>query len=231
MEKEPSVTNSDVQRRLVAVLIADTAGYTRLMGADEDATMAAWWSYRREITDPKIENYRGRIVKHTGDGFLAEFPSVVDAAKCALEIQTEISERNKGVPAEKRVEFRIGLNLCDVVADDEDIYGDGVNIAARVEALANSGGICITAPVYEQIRKRIPVEFEDLGAKKLKHVDQAVHVYRVRPRSASGERGNMAEPVPGHQIETSPVYRWTGVASVVVVLVGIGIMVWNYVGK
>jgi hypothetical protein len=112
MEKEPGVTDPDVQRRLVAVLIADIAGYTRLMGEDEDATMAAWWSYRREITDPKIENYHGRIVKHTGDGFLAEFLSVVDAAKCALEIQTEIAERNKGVPAEKCVELRIGLTFA-----------------------------------------------------------------------------------------------------------------------
>ena len=228
MRGKAVVSNLEAERRLVAVLIADIAGYTRLMGEDEDAVMAAWWSYRHEVTDPKIEEYRGRIVKHTGDGFLAEFPSVVDAAKCAMEIQTEIAERNIGVSAEKCIAFRIGINLCDVVADEEDIYGDGVNIAARVEALAESGGICITAPVYEQIRKRISADFEDMGAKKLKHVDAPVQVYRVWPQNSSGGESDVAEPVPGHQMETSPVYRWTGVASVVVVLVGISIMVWNF---
>ncbi len=221
----------EMERRLVAVLIADIVGYTRLMGDDEDAVMAAWWSYRDEITDPKIEKYHGRIVKHTGDGFLAEFPSVLDAAKCAMEIQTEIAVRNIGVADEKCVEFRIGLNLCDVVSDEEDIYGDGVNIAARVEALAESGGICITAPVYEQIRKKIAADFEDLGAKKLKHVDEPVQVYRVWPRNSSGDESGVAKPVPGYQIESSPVYRWTGMASVAVVLVGISIIVWQYMGN
>ena len=130
-----------VERRLAAILAADVAGYSRLMGADEEGTLAALKAHRRAVLDPKITEHRGRIVKTTGDGLLVEFASVVDAVRCAVDMQREMAERNAGVAAEQRIEFRIGLNVGDIIIDDKDIYGDGVNIAARLEGLAAPGGI------------------------------------------------------------------------------------------
>jgi len=149
-------------RRLAAVLAADVAGYSRLMGADEEGTLAAFKAVRRELGDPKIAEHNGRIVKTTGDGLLVEFQSVVDAARCAVEVQRAMGERNTGVPADKRIEFRIGINLGDVILDDGDIFGDGVNVAARLEALAEPGGICISGAAHEQIRDKLDLAFEDL---------------------------------------------------------------------
>src|ERR1700726_328000 len=131
-------------RRLAAILAADVAGYSRLMGADEEGTHERLKTHLRELVDPKIEEHRGRIVKNTGDGFLAEFASIVDAVRCAVEVQRGMADRNDGTPPEKRIEFRIGVNLGDVIAEGEDIFGDGVNVAARLETLAEPGGICIS---------------------------------------------------------------------------------------
>src|SRR5215475_8103046 len=145
-----------VQRRLAAILAADVAGYSRLMGSDEEGTLERLKTHRRELIDPKIREHRGRIVKTTGDGMLAEFPSVVDAMRCAVEIQRGMVDRNVEVPEDKRITFRIGINLGDVIIDGDDIYGDGVNIAARLEALAEPGGICISRVVRDQVRDKLP---------------------------------------------------------------------------
>ena len=149
-------------RRLAAILAADVAGYSRLMGADEEATLAALKAIRRELSDPKVNEHHGRIVKTTGDGLLIEFSSVVDAVRCAVEVQRAMAERNTEVPVARRIEFRIGINLGDIILDDDDIYGDGVNIAARLEALTEPGGICVSRVVYDQVRDKLDVAFEDL---------------------------------------------------------------------
>src|SRR6516225_6585173 len=142
-------------RRLAAILAADVAGYSRLMGADEERTHERLQAHLDELVDPKIEEHRGRTVKNTGDGLLAEFPSVVDAVRCAVEIQRAMIDRNVDTPEDQRVSFRIGVNLGDVIVEPEDIFGDGVNIAARLEALAEPGGICISRMVRDQIRDKL----------------------------------------------------------------------------
>ena len=143
-------------RRLAAILAADVAGYSRLMGADEEGTHERLKAHLRELVDPKIEEHRGRIVKNTGDGFLAEFASVVDAVRCAVEVQRGMIDREIWVPGDRRIRFRIGINLGDVIVEDDDIFGDGVNVAARLEALAEPGGICISRVVRDQIRDKLP---------------------------------------------------------------------------
>src|SRR6516165_5541955 len=166
-------------RRLAAILAADVAGYSRLMGADEEGTLAALKAIRGELSDPKVNEHRGRIVKTTGDGLLIEFASVVDAVRCAVELQAGMAERNVAVPEEKRIEFRIGINLGDIILDD-DIYGDGVNIAARLEALAEPGGICVSRVVHDQVRDKLDLAFEDLGEQQVKNIARPVHVWRLR---------------------------------------------------
>ena len=145
-----------VERRLAAILAADVAGYSRLMGADEEGTLAALKALRRELADPKIKEHRGRIVKTTGDGLLIEFASVVDAVRCAVEVQREMAERNDDVPPDRRIEFRMGINLGDIIKDGRDIHGDGVNVAARLEALAEPGGICVSRVVRDEVRPLKP---------------------------------------------------------------------------
>ena len=140
-----------VERRLAAILVADVAGYSRLMGQDEGGTLARLRTHRRELIDPKIAAHKGRIVKTTGDGMLVEFPSVVEAVACAVEFQRGMGERNAPVPNNERIDFRIGINLGDVIVDDDDIHGDGVNIAARLEAMAEPGGLCVSGVVYDQV--------------------------------------------------------------------------------
>ncbi len=166
-------------RRLSAILAADVAGYSRLMGADEEGTLARLNAHRRALVDPKIAEHGGRIVKTTGDGLLAEFPSVVDAVRCAVEVQRGMAERNAAVPAPERIEFRIGINLGDVIVEDGDIFGDGVNIAARLEALAEPGGVFISNTVHDQVRDRLPFAFTDLGEQQVKNIARPVRVYRV----------------------------------------------------
>src|ERR1700724_1230463 len=168
-----------VERRLAAILAADVAGYSRLMGVDEEDTLAALKAIRREVSDPKIAEHRGRIVKTTGDGLLVEFASVVDAVRCAVELQREMALRNEGVAKERRIEFRIGINLGDIIIDEHDIYGDGVNVAARLEALAEPGGVCVSRVVRDQVRDKVDFGFEDLGEQQVKNIARPVRVYRI----------------------------------------------------
>src|SRR5215472_5977223 len=171
-------------RRLTAILAADVAGYSRLMVADEEGTHARLQAHLRELVNPKIADHRGRVVKNTGDGFLAEFASVVDAVRCAVEMQRGMAERNASTPPEQRIEFRVGINLGDVIAEAEDIFGDGVNVAARLEALAEPGGICVSRVVRDQVRDRLDYTFEDLGDQQVKNIARPVRVYRVRESAA-----------------------------------------------
>src|SRR5437773_230186 len=172
-----------VERRLAAILAADVAGYSRLMGADEEGTLERFKAHRREFVDPKIREHHGRIVKTTGDGMLVEFSSVVDAVRCAAEIQRAMVDRNAGIAEDKRITFRIGVNLGDVIIDGDDIYGDGVNIAARLEALAEPGGICISRTVRDHVGDRLPFAFDDMGEQSDKNIAQPVHAFAI---SAAG---------------------------------------------
>ena len=169
-----------MERRLTAILAADVVGYSRLMNLDEGGTLAALKAHRREATDIKIAEHQGRIVKLTGDGLLAEFPSVVNAVACATEIQRRMRERNAEVAEERRIEFRIGINLGDVIFEDNDIFGDGVNVAARIEALAKPGGVAVSGTVRDHIGNRLDLVFEDAGEQQLKNIDRPVRVYHVR---------------------------------------------------
>jgi adenylate cyclase len=167
-------------RRLAAILAADVAGYSRLMGADEEGTHERLKAQRHELLDPKIAEHHGRIVKTTGDGMLVEFASVVDAVRCAVEVQQAMAERNTDIGADSRIELRIGINLGDVIVEPDDLYGDGVNIAARIEALADPGGVFVSNTVHDQVRDRLPFAFEDMGEQQVKNIARPVRVYRVR---------------------------------------------------
>ena len=180
------VADNRVERRLAAILAADVAGYSRLMGADEVGT-ARTLREHRVVIDALVAKHGGRIVKTTGDGVLLEFPSVVDAVECAVAVQVVMAERNEGVPAERRMLFRIGINLGDILIEGNDILGDGVNVAARLEGVAEAGGICISSAAYEQVRGKVTVEFADLGEQRLKNIDRPVRVYAVRSALFSTE--------------------------------------------
>jgi len=174
------MATEQVKRRLAAILAADVAGYSRLMGDDEEGTLVRLKTDRQDLVDPKIKEHRGRIIKTIGDGMLVEFASVVDAVRCAVEIQTEMVERNRAQPQHKRIEFRVGINVGDVIVDGRDIYGDGVNVAARLEGLAEPGGICVSDRVREDVQGKVDVTFEDIGDRQLKNIARPVRVYRVR---------------------------------------------------
>ena len=166
-------------RRLAAILAADVAGYSRLMGADEEGTHERLKAHLAQLVDPKIKEHRGRIVKNTGDGFLAEFASVVDAVRCAVEVQRGMIDREPEMPDDQRIRLRIGINLGDVIAEEHDIFGDGVNVAARLEALAEPGGICVSRVVRDQIRDKLDFSFDDMGEQHVKNITRPVHVYRI----------------------------------------------------
>jgi adenylate cyclase len=184
-------------RRLAAILAADVAGYSRLMGADEEGTHARLKAHLRDLVDPKIKEHRGRTVKNTGDGFLAEFPSVVDAVRCAVEVQRGMADREPDLPDEQRISFRIGINLGDVIAEGEDIFGDGVNVAARLEALAEPGGICVSRVVRDQVRDKLDFAFDDLGEQQVKNIARPVRIYRVRDLGTAAKGASaMTSPVP-----------------------------------
>jgi adenylate cyclase len=174
-----------VERRLAAILAADVAGYSRLTGTDEEGTHAQLTDHLRSVVDPKIGEHRGRVVKNAGDGLLAEFSSVVDAVRCALDVQRGMAERNAEVPQEKRIEFRIGINVGDVMIERGDIFGDGVNIAARLEALAEPGGLCISDDAHRQIRGKLDILFDDIGEQSLKNIAEPVRIWRIRPAGDS----------------------------------------------
>jgi adenylate cyclase len=209
-------------RRLTAILAADVAGYSRLMGADEEGTHERLKAHLAELVNRKIAEHRGRVVKNTGDGFLAEFASVVDAVRCAVEMQRGMAERNTGTPPEKRIEFRIGINLGDVIAEPEDICGDGVNVAARLEALAEPGGICISRVVRDQIRDKLPYPFEDRGEQIVKNITRPVRVYTLRPEGVADLRVS-GVPIAVPCRRRRAIATTVGVASMVLV---IAVVVW-----
>ena len=182
MDEEPSL-----RRRLAAILAADIAGYSRLMHADEAATVRDLKAHQSAIL-PLIGRHGGRIIDTAGDGIMAEFPSVIGATECAVEIQAVMAERNAEVPESRRMQFRIGINLGDVIHDETRIYGDGINIAARLEALAEPGGVLVSSTVYDQVRGKLPVAFEDMGERQVKNIEQPVRVYRLlAPGTSPGE--------------------------------------------
>jgi len=188
-------------RRLAAILAADVAGYSRLMGADEEGTLERLKALRRELLDPKITEHKGRIVKTTGDGMLVEFASVVGAVRCAVAVQQAMAERDTDVAAESRIELRIGINLGDVIVEGDDLYGDGVNIAARIEALADAGGVFVSNTVHDQVRDRLPFVFEDLGEQQVKNIARPVRVYRVRD---STDAKAPSQPAPALPLPDKP---------------------------
>jgi len=190
-------------RRLAAILAADVAGYSRLMGADEEGTLERLKALRRELLDPTIAQHRGRIVKTTGDGLLVEFASVVDAVRCAVEVQQAMPERNSGIGADNRIELRIGINLGDVIVEGDDLYGDGANIAARIEALADAGGVFVSNTVYDQVRDRLPFSFEDLGEQQVKNIARPVRVYALS-ETAVAALPPVAVTGPGDPLPSSP---------------------------
>ena len=174
------MSDERVERRLAAVLAADVAGYSRLMGANEEGTLARLKSARKTLVDPAIASHRGRIVKTTGDGMLVEFASAVDAVRSAVEIQRSMAEQNTAVPQDQRIEFRIGVHVGDIIIDDNDIFGDGVNIAARLEGIAEPGGVCISDDAQRQIRGKVDIAFDDMGSQTLKNIADPMRAWRSR---------------------------------------------------
>jgi class 3 adenylate cyclase/pimeloyl-ACP methyl ester carboxylesterase len=193
------VATDTVTRRLSAILAADVVGYSRLIRADEEGTLAALKAIREEIISPKIAEHHGRVVKLMGDGMLAEFGSVVDAVRNAVATQEAVAEHQADVSEDRRIVFRVGINLGDVVIDGDDIQGDGVNLAARLEALADPGGICISGKVYEEVRDRIAVSFEDSGEQTVKNIDRPVRVWRWSRTAKASAEAHRAAPIPLHQ--------------------------------
>jgi adenylate cyclase len=185
-----------IARSLAAILAADVAGYSRLMGADEEGTHERLKAHRRELVDPKIGAHSGRIVKTTGDGMLVEFPSVVDAVRCAAELQRAMIDREAGMPEDRRIRFRIGINLGDIIVEGDDIFGDGVNVAARLEALSDPGGLCISRMVRDQIRDKLAFAFEDLGEQSVKNITRPVRVYALRPEAVGHMPAARVLPIP-----------------------------------
>jgi adenylate cyclase len=185
-----------VTRKLAAILAADVAGYSRLMGADEEGTLERLKAHRRELVDPKIAEHHGRIVKTTGDGILIEFPSVVEAVSCAVEVQQSMAERNAGVPEDKRITFRVGVNLGDIIIDGDDIHGDGVNIAARLEAIAEPGTVCISATGWEHARGKVAFGADDLGETS---IGQSV-CFASRAAHLQRQQGNVYRSPTSHRL-------------------------------
>jgi adenylate cyclase len=209
-------------RRLAAILAADVAGYSRLMGADEEGTHERLKAHLRQLIEPKIEEHRGHVVKNTGDGMLAEFASVVDAVRCAAEVQRGMLGREPEAADDRRIRFRIGVNLGDIIADGHDIFGDGVNVAARLEALAEPGGICVSRVVRDQIRDKLPYPFEDRGEQSVKNIARPMRVYALRPEAVADL------PVPSVPIVARHRRRNLGapiVAAVAAVLI-IAVIAW-----
>ena len=190
------VARLGVERRLAAVLSADVVGYSRLMGEDEAGTLAVLKAHRAECVDPEIAAYQGRIVKLMGDGALVEFPSAVAAVECAVAVQRGMAERNAEVPEDRRIAFRIGINLGDVIIDGDDIYGDGVNVAARLQELADPGGVCVSANIHEQVEGKLDVAFDDRGEQTVKNIARPVRVYGVTDGEAGTPIGQPALPLP-----------------------------------
>ena len=209
LAQPPGGKGATVERRLVAILAADVAGYSRLVGADEQGALARWRAHWDELIEPTIRAHRGRVVRITGDGILAELASVVNAVRCAVALQRGMAERNATVPAEQRMEFRIGLNVGDVIIDRGDMWGEGVNVAARLEALAEPGGLCVSGRVHDEVCDKLDIIFEDIGERQLKNIARPLRVYRARlTGSAAGlvDGATTAEDAPGAADRRS--WRW-----------------------
>ena len=210
-----------MERRLAAILAADVVGYTRLMGADEEGTLAALRALRAELIDPRIAGHNGRLVKLMGDGALVEFASVVDALRCAAEIQRAMAAHNADIPEDRRIVLRIGINLGDIIVEGEDIYGDGVNVAARLEGLAEPGGICISRSVFDQVKGKVDLGFEYQGEQEVKNIADPVPVYRVLP---DGEAAGEAPAAPAKPRGT---WRRLAMAAAVVLVAVASILAWQ----
>src|ERR1700742_657066 len=182
----------NVERRLAAILATDVVGYSRLMEVDEAGTLARLKTVRLELIDPAITKCKGRIIKTTGDGLLVEFQSVTEALRCAVDFQERMARRNRDMAASRALLYRIGINLGDVIVEDDDIFGDGVNVAARLEALAEPGGICISAAVRDQVADRLPVGFQDLGDQQVKNISRPIRVFKVTLDGKAGEPADVA---------------------------------------
>jgi len=193
-----------VERKLTAILAADVGGYSRLMAADEEGTLAGLKSHRRELVDPKIKEHRGRIIKTTGDGMLVEFASVVDAVRCAIDVQRGMAVRNQEVVPDRRIEFRVGINIGDVIVDGDDIYGDGVNIAARLENIAELGGVCVSATVRDHVLDKLGFAFDDLGDQNVKNIPRPVRVYRVQFGDDQTSQAVSSQPVSQRIVSVAP---------------------------
>ena len=217
-----------IERRLTAILAADVAGYSRLTGLDEEGTHLQLREHLSCFVNPKIAEYRGRIVKNTGDGLLAEFSSAVDAVRCAIEFQQGMSERNAHAAPEQRIDFRIGINIGDIIIDRGDIFGDGVNVAARLEGIADPGGICMSDDVLRQVQGKIAGDFVDLGEQQLKNIARPVRVFRVRLDGASGEAAAILPEKPSvavrpcNEVRGDPELRRRGAFPRRAVLAGAG---------
>ena len=207
-------------RRLAAIVSADVVGYSLLMGRDDSATLAGLKAHRRELIDPEIAEYGGRIVKTTGDGLLLEFPSVVDAVRCAVDVQRGMAERNADVPSDQRIDFRIGINVGDIIIDGDDIFGDGVNVAARLQTLAEPGGICVSRVVRDQVLDKLSFAFEELGPQEVKNIVRPVEVYRVDLGSAAPQSSNRSRRRRLIQTLGS---RWFAAGVITLGLVGIAV--------
>lgn len=216
------MAEGDVTRRLTTIVAADIAGYTRLMGADDEGTLAALRAHRSELIDPKIAEHGGRIANTAGDSLLLEFPSVVDALRCAIDVQQGMRERNAEVPRDRRIEYRIGINVGDVMAEGEDLLGDGVNVAARIEGLAEPGGICLSRTARDQVRNRSEVVLGDLGEIEVKNIDQPVRVFKVL---FGGEAAPTYPRRPSRRI--SPLAISSGIALLIVIVATAGVLLWR----
>src|SRR6266436_4994315 len=214
-----------VERKLAAILAADVAGYSRLMGADEEGTHERYTAHCRQLVDPKIKEHRGRTVKNTGDGMLVEFASVIDAVRCAAEVQRGMIAREPDVSEDRRIRFRIAVNLGDVIIEEHDIFGDGVNVAARLEGLADPGGVCVSRVVHDEIRDKLPYPFEDMGEQSVKNIARPVRTYAMSADAVASTQLVAApvQPTPARRrVRSRPV----AIAESVVAVTAIGIVAW-----
>ncbi len=214
-----------IERKLEAILAADVAGYSRLMEADEEGTLSRLTTLLHEVVEPQIDKNRGRVVKHMGDGILVEFDSVVDAVRCAAAIQRDIRERNEVTPEPHRMELRIGINLGDIIHQDGDIFGDGVNVAARLQQQAEPGGITISEDVYRQVETKLPLVWHDLGEHHVKNLRRTVRTYRALIDSEKKEHEDPADT------ETRVGRRWAAPLGLGVFLIVGGLVAWVYLGR
>ena len=222
------MTSVSIERKLAAILSADVQGFSRLMGEDEEATLRTLHAYR-EVTDALTQQHRGRVVGSAGDSVLAEFASVVDAVQCAVAIQRELKLRNAELLGHRRMEFRIGINLGDVLVDGEQIYGDGINIAARLQALADAGGICLSGTVHEQVKNKLALRYEDLGEQVVKNIAEPVRVWRIRGEESgspvSGVRSPESKGDSRKSRRMGTAHRSWAVATVIGLVLSVGTIV------